>query len=159
MSFVVSGLPAAPFQNLFGLSEEALAAQGVIRMTSDSAVGFPCRITLEDAPVGETVLLLNYEHQPADTPYRSRHAIFVREAATAPTSTRDVIPLCLAVRPFISLRAFDVDGMMLDGEVVPGAELAAPIERLLALPKAAYLHAHYAGRGCYAARIDRAIQV
>ena len=43
--------------------------------------------------------------------------------------------------------------------VIPGAELAAPIERLLALPDAAYLHAHYAGRGCYAARIDHAIQV
>ena len=159
MSFVVSGLPVAPFQSLFGQSEAALAAQGVIRMTSDAAVGFPCRITLEDAPVGETVLLLNYEHQPADTPYRSRHAIFVREAASATTSTRDAIPPCLAVRPFISLRAFDVDGMMLDAEVVPGAELTGLIERLLALPDAAYLHAHYAGRGCYAARIDRAIQV
>jgi hypothetical protein len=30
------------------------------------------------------------------------------------------------------------------------------IERLFANPEAAYIHAHYAKRGCYAARIDRA---
>lgn len=156
MSFVVSGLPVALFQPLFGLSDEALAAQGVIRHTSDASVGFPCRITLEDAPVGETVLLLNYEHQSADTPYRARHAIFVRESAMETQAVVDQVPASLAVRPFISLRAFDAQGMMLDAGISPGAELVAPIERLLAVPGVAYLHAHYAGRGCYAAHIARA---
>ena len=33
---------------------------------------------------------------------------------------------------------------------------AALIERLLANPEASYLQAHYARRGCYAARIERA---
>ena len=156
MSFIVSGLPVEPFQPLFGLSDAALAARGVIRHTADKPVGFPCRITLEDAPVGETLLLLNYEHQPADTPYRSRHAIFVREAALAPARFVDLIPQPLAIRPYISLRAFDADGMMLDAEVAPGADLPPAIERLLDLPGAAYLQAHYAGRGCYAAHIARA---
>jgi hypothetical protein len=153
MSFVVSGLPLAPFQHLFGLSDEVLATQGVIRHTADAPVGFPCRITLEDAPVGETVLLLNYEHQPADTPYRARHAIYVREAAVEPRTVIDEVPASLAVRPYISLRAFDTQGMMLDAEVSPGSDLKVPIERLLAVPGVAYLHAHYAGRGCYAAHI------
>ena len=27
------------------------------------------------------MLLLNYVHQPADTPYKASHAIFVREGA------------------------------------------------------------------------------
>ena len=155
MSFVVSGLPVAQFQPLFGLSDDALAARGVIRHTANAPMGFPCRITLEDAPVGETVLLLNYEHQPADTPYRARHAIFVRETATATRTVVDHVPASLALRPFISLRAFDGRGMMLDAEVSPGAELMGPIERLLAVPGAAYLHAYYAGRGCYAAHIAR----
>ena len=66
------------------------------------------------------------------------------------------IPQCLAVRPFISLRAYDAEGMMLDAGVAPGAALEAELERLLAVPGAAYLHAHNAGRGCYAARIDPA---
>ena len=156
MSFIVSGLPVQPFQHLFGLPDAVLAAEGAIRHTADAPVGFPCRITLEDAPAGETVLLLNYEHQPADTPYRARHAIFVRESATAAQNLLDQIPASLAIRPYISLRAFDAGGMMLDAEVAPGAELIAPIERLLATSDAAYLHAHYAGRGCYAARVERA---
>lgn len=156
MPFVVTGLPAEPFQPLFGLSEKALAERGVLRMTVDAPVGFPCRITLEDAPVGETVLLLNYEHQPANTPYRSRHAIFVREGAAETRRTVDEIPPALAVRPYISLRAFDEADMMVDAAIAAGAELVPAIERLLDLPGVAYLHAHNAGRGCYAARIDRA---
>ena len=46
--------------------------------------------------------------------------------------------------------------MMRAAEVAPGAELESAVERLLAQPEVAYLHAHYAGMGCYAARIDRA---
>lgn len=155
MSYVVSGLPLEPFQSLFGLSEDALAAHGVIRRTVDAPNGYPCRITLEDAQPGETVLLLNYEHQPAETPYRARHAIFVSEAARKTRRVVDEIPGALRARKAISLRAFDDQGMMLEAEVAPGAELEAAIERLLALPRVAYLHAHNAGMGCYAARIDR----
>src|SRR5438046_165555 len=70
MAYVVTGLPVDEFRPLFGLSDAELAARGIVRHTADEPVGFPCRITLEDAPVGETLLLLNYEHQPADTPYR-----------------------------------------------------------------------------------------
>lgn len=155
MSFVVSALPAAPFQPLFGLSDEALAAQGVVRRVA-TGPGSPCRLTLEDAPAGETVLLMNYEHQPADTPFRARHAIFVREGASARAFAPGEIPPALAARAFLSLRAFDDSGMMLDADLVPTAELPTAIARLLAAPEAAYLHAHYAGAGCYAARIDRA---
>lgn len=154
MSFVVSALPAARFQPLFGLPEEALAAQGIVRRTVDGP-GSPCRITLEDAQVGETVLLMNYEHQPADTPFRSRHAIFVREGAQDRRFAPGEIPPAFAARKFLSLRAFDASGMMIDADITPTAELSEAIGRLLARPDAAYLHAHYAGAGCYAARIDR----
>jgi len=156
MSFIVSGLPVEPFRPLFGLSDEALADLGVIRRTVDAEVGFPCRITLEDAKPGQTVLLLNYEHQPADTPYRARHAIYVSEQAGESRRAVNEVPGALRVRKAISLRAFDEAGMMLDAEVAPGAELEPAIERLLAIPGVAYLHAHNAAMGCYAARIDRA---
>lgn len=155
MSFVVSALPVDQFQPLFGLADEALAERGIVRRTVEGP-GSPCRLTLEDAPVGETVLLMNYEHQPAETPFRSRHAIFVREGAEMRTFTPGEIPPAFTARQFLSLRAFDDTGMMIDADITPTADLDAAIGRLLANPQAAYLHAHYAGAGCYAARIDRA---
>lgn len=156
MSFVVSALPVEPFRPLFGLSDEALAARGVQRRRVEHPVGAPCRVTLVDAALGETVLLMNYEHQPADTPFRSRHAIFVREGASDARFEPGELPPVFRNRSHLSLRAFDDGGMMIDAELATTAELPDAIERLLANPATAYLHAHYAGAGCYAARIDRA---
>lgn len=156
MSYAITGLPVEPFQPFFGLPDEALAAHNIVRMTADAPVGFPCRVLLEDARPGETLLLLNHEYQPADTPYRGRHAIFVNERAAAPATFRDEVPAVLSVRKAISVRAFDEAGMMLDADVVAGSEVEGLILRLFENPRAAYLHAHNAGRGCFAARIDRA---
>jgi hypothetical protein len=156
MTYSITGLPVEPFQPLFGLPDAELARHNVVRMTADAPVGFPCRILLEDARPGDTLLLLNHEYQPAQTPYQGRHAIFVNERATAPRTFVDEVPDVLTVRKAISLRAFDAEGMMLDADVVPGGEVEGLILRLFENPQAAYLHAHNAGRGCFAARIDRA---
>lgn len=155
MSFVVSGLPVDAFRPLFGLSDEALAEQGVIRRAVDAPAGFPCRVTLRDVPPGGTVLLLNYEHQPAETPFKARHAIFVDETAAATERVTDALPGALAVREAVSLRAFRDDGMMIDAGFAPQGEVEAGIERFFAKPEVAYIHAHTVGWGCYLARIDR----
>src|SRR5581483_6788056 len=81
MSFRVSGLSVAEFAPLFGLPETELAIRGIARHTADVSPGFPCRVSLEDAEPGETLLLLNYEHLSVASPYRSRYAIYVRENA------------------------------------------------------------------------------
>lgn len=154
MTFTVSSLPIEPFQPLFALDDDALAKQGAMRVVADARFAFPCRVSLDDAEPGERLILLNYEHQSADTPFRSRYAIYVREGAT-PTATIDELPPALR-RRLLSLRAFDAQGMLRDADVTPGAEAKPIIERLLADPGVAYLHAHYAKPGCYAARIDRA---
>jgi hypothetical protein len=78
MSFQIKPLPLAPFRALFAQSAEALAAQSILRVTADLPHAFPCRVSLQDAEPGETLLLLNYEHQPTATPYRATHAIYVR---------------------------------------------------------------------------------
>jgi hypothetical protein len=155
MSFIVSGLPVEAFRPLFGLSDGELAERGVLRQTAASKPGSPCRITLEDAEIGESVLLLNHEHQSAATPYRSTHAIFVREAALETKVLADRIPEVFLGRT-LSLRAFDAAGMMIDADLCQGDDAASVIERLLAPPAAAYLHVHNAKRGCYAARVERA---
>ena len=155
MSYRVTGLDPAPFRHLFGLSDEALAANGARRLVADAKPGFPDRIEVRDAEPGETLLLLNYTHQPADTPYRASHAIFVREGAETPLDRVDEIPDALRARP-ISLRAFNAAGEMVDADLIDGEKLEGLIHRFLDNPEVDYLHAHYAKRGCYAARIDRA---
>jgi hypothetical protein len=155
MSFRITGLSPEPFRPLFGLTDEELAKHGAKRYVADAKLGFPDRIEVRDAEPGETLLLVNHIHQPADTPYRASHAIFVREGAAAAYDRIDEIPEVLRVRS-ISLRAFDANHMMIDADLVDGRALESLIERFFANPDTAYLHAHYAKRGCYAARIDRA---
>jgi len=156
MSFVISGLPVDDFRPLFGLSDAQLAERGILRRTAEADRGFPCRLSIADARRGDTLLLLNYEHQPANTPFRASHAIYVNERIAETARYVDEVAPALAAREHISLRAFSEEGMMLDAEVAPGVDLTPAIERLLGREDVAYLHAHYAGMGCYAARIDRA---
>jgi hypothetical protein len=154
MSFRVTGLSPEPFRPLFGLGDDELTRRGARRYVADGP-GFPDRIEISDAAPGETLLLVNYVHQPAETPYRASHAIFVRERAVAPTDMIGDLPPAMRARP-LSLRAFDPAGLMVNGDLVEGAKAEALIERLFADPQVAYIHAHYAKRGCYAGLIERA---
>lgn len=154
MSFIVTGLDPAPLQRLFMLDDEALSRQGAQRVRVTAKPDAPCRITLDDAEIGEDVILLSYEHQSAKTPYRQKGPIFVRETC-ARFEGRDVIPPALAIRP-LSLRGYDAYGAMIEADLIDGAEAAGLIERIFANGDVAYIHAHYARRGCFAARIDRA---
>ena len=156
MSFRIRGLDSEPFRHLYGLSDEELARfGGARRYVADRKPGFPDRIEVRDAEPGEPLLLVNYVHQSANTPYRASHAIFVREGATETYDRVDEVPEVMRVRP-ISLRAFDSADLMVDADLAEGHDLEHLIARLLSNPQVIYLHAHYAKRGCYAARIERA---
>jgi hypothetical protein len=155
MTFRISGLSPEPFRHLYGLSEATLAEHGARRIAVDHAPGYPDRIEVRDAQPGESVLLVNYTHQPAATPFRSSYAIYVREGAETAYDAVGEIPAAMRGR-VISLRAFDEEGMLIDADLTEGTALEPLIDRMLADRRAAYLHAHYAKPGCYAARIDRA---
>lgn len=155
MCFRILGLDPSRFSHLFGLSDAELSAAGAKRCLVDAHPGFPDRVELRDLEIGDRAILLNYEHQPADTPYRSRHAIFVREGASYALDMVDAIPDVMRIRT-ISLRAFNNDGEMVDADLADGTALVPLIERFFGNPDVAYLHAHYAKRGCYAAQIVRA---
>ena len=155
MSFTITGLDPQEFAPLFELSNEALAKRGVIRKTVTSKPGFPCRITLEDAEPGESVLLLNYESHSAGTPYRSSYAIYVRETVRHAASFRDETPPVFLGRP-IALRIFDAAGSLIGANLVPAnGDVKAQIEAAFARPEANYIHAHNAAHGCFAAEIRR----
>ena len=153
MGFRIRGLDSGQFRHLIGRDTEYLAQYGVERMVVDGNPGFPCRVSLQDAEPGETVLFMNYVHQPALSPYRSSHAIFVREEARPADLGENEVPDLLRIR-LISVRAFDAAGMMVDADIVEGQRLEAAIERMLSTDSASYLHLHNAQRGCFIARVD-----
>jgi hypothetical protein len=155
MAFRITGLSPEPFRHLYGLSDQELAHRGVKRYIADKQPGFPDRIEMRDASVGEKLLLLNHVCQPAETPYRATHAIFVREGAENTYDRVDQVPEVMRTR-LLSLRAYDAEGMMLDADVVDGKDIESAIARFFTFPGVAYIHAHNAKRGCYSGRIDRA---
>ena len=101
------------------------------------------------------MLLLSYEHQPANTPYRATHAIYVRRLADRAFDAVDTVPDVLTSR-LLSVRAFDPEHMMIAADVCQGDGTRKLFEGFLADPKTSYLQVHYARRGCYAARVERA---
>ncbi|WP_029942023.1 DUF1203 domain-containing protein [Sphingomonas astaxanthinifaciens] len=154
MTYRITGLDPAAFAPLSALDDAGLAARGVVRMTVTDKPGFPCRITLDDAEPGASVLLLNHVSIAAG-PYAARHAIFVSAGPAEAAVYEDRVPPALDRRK-LSLRAFDSDDLMVDALLVePGAADGA-IRRLFDNPAVRYIHAHNAVRGCFAAAVERA---
>ncbi len=153
MDFRITGLSPDPFRHLYGQSDAALKTLNVIRMKADTDPGFPDRIEMREGHVGEAMLLLNHCYQPAQSPYRGRHAIFIREGATDRFDAINTIPAVMTLR-MLALRAFDRDHMILDAGLAQGGQdQERLIQDLLALPGTTYIHAHNASRGCYSGLI------
>jgi hypothetical protein len=157
MAFQITALEVGQFNHLFAESTDSLAKKNIQRMTVDAKPGYPCRVSLQDAEVGDSILLLNFEHQPADSPYRSTHAIFVRENTAQAGDYENEIPGML-LRQMLSVRSFNDAGDMIDAAVCNGVDLQPLIERLFEDSAADYLHVHNASRGCYMAKVIRAGQ-
>lgn len=81
MSFQIHSLPAEDFADMTVLYDAQLAEQNACRQIVQPEQGKPCRVSMDNEEGGETVPQLNYEHQPAQSPYLAPHAIFVLEAA------------------------------------------------------------------------------
>lgn len=154
-SFRIRGLAPEPFQPLFALSDGELAERGMKRLRVDAYPQFPCRVSLEDALIGETVLLMHWEYLKTVGPYRASGPIFVRERAHARADFLNAVPEQLR-RRLLSVRAYDGDDMMRAAEVLQGDALETQIRSYFADSSIRYLHVHNARPGCFACRIDRA---
>lgn len=147
MPFVISGLDPAQFSEL-------LPHHRAVRRVVDESPGYPCRITLEDAPLGAEVVLLHHEHLAVDSPYRAAGPIFVRLGAKQRVCAPGEVPVALT-RRLLSVRGYDARGMMIAADVVAGRELAARLETFLDDGRIMFAHVHHAGPGCFACRVDR----
>ena len=155
MTYRVVGLDPKPYQPLFGLSDEELAERGIVRMTVTQKPSFPCRVSLTDRDLGESVLLLNHVSHDVANAYRASHAIFVTEGADEAAEYVDEVPPVFETR-VLSLRGFDRQGMMAEAILTQPGEADSGIRKLFADPEVQTIHAHNATRGCFSARIERA---
>lgn len=157
MPYLISGLAAPDFAHWFHLSDDELAKRGMRRFIADAIPGFPCRVSLQDAPVGEELILLPWQHLSAPSPWQASGPIFVRKQAHERAEYLNHLPPMLdQPQRLFSVRGYDSAGAMIDAEVADGgAALVALIERLLAVQDVDFLHVHLARRGCYFARVAR----
>jgi hypothetical protein len=154
-SFQVVGIDHEPFQHLFSLTDEQLIEFSAKRCFATESPGYPCRISLEDARVGEELLLLPYLHQAATSPYRASGPIFVRRGVQQCRSAIGELPGYVTSR-LMSVRAYDADHMMVAASVCEGSAAAGEIQEFFSKEDVAYIHLHNAKRGCFSAQVVRA---
>jgi hypothetical protein len=154
--FRISGISAAVLNEFRQLSDDELRERNVFRYIADKKPGYPCRVSLVDAEIGESLLLVNFGHSMSSSPYRSVGPVFVRESALETFVRVDEIPEVLrAPGRLLSVRAYDRNDMLAEAVVIETAETDQSIQKLFANRQVAYLHVHYAGPGCFACRVDR----
>jgi len=154
-SFQFIALPSEQFAPLFSQSDAELQAIGARRMVVDEKPGYPCRVSLADAEVGETVLLIPFTHHDVSSPYRASGPIFVRKGVSTASPIAEEIPIMFRHR-LLSIRGYDAAAMMVAAEVVNGTDLETTIRRLFTNEHVSYLHIHNARPGCYNCRVVRA---
>lgn len=153
--FRLVALPSELFDPLRTLGDADLHARGARRVRVDEKPGFPCRVSLADAEIGEEVLLLSYAHHDVASPYRGSGPIYVRPDAPTARPGVNEVPGMLRFR-LLSIRAYNEDAMLIASEVAEGRDLEGFIERAFSDPRVAYLHLHNARPGCYNCRVERA---
>ena len=154
-SFQLVGIDHQQFHTLFNLSDEELEEHSAKRCYAAESPGFPCRITLEDARVGEELLLMLYVHQPAASPYRASGPIFVRRGVQQRRLPVGEVPSYVTSR-LMSVRAYDAAHMMVAATVCEGTSAAMEIKDYFQRADVAYIHLHNAKRGCFSCQVVRA---
>ncbi len=153
-SFRLVGLAAENFESFFAMPDAELAALGARRVVAAAAVGFPCRVSLVDADVGDELLLLPFEHLSTGSPYRASGPVFVRRGARRAVLAPGELPPYVT-RRVMSVRAYDSGDMMVDADVCEGARVRETLDRFVADEAVAYVHLHNAKRGCFSCRVER----
>lgn len=154
MTYKITGLDREDFASLFSMDDAGLHSVQARRVVAGADKGWPCRVTLQDARAGESLILLHHVSHDVATPYQSAYAIYVREAAGDAATYVDETPPVFEGRP-MAFRAFDAAGMLLNAGLALPGQADARIRELFQDDRIAYIHAHNAAHGCFSARIDR----
>jgi len=142
------------YNPLFKLTSEELSERNIVKMLVDEKPGYPCRVTLEDAEIGEEVLLLPLEHHKTTSPYKASGPVFIRKNAVKVDLAINEIPKMLFKRQQ-TLRLYDTNGMMIAAKSPSADEIRKEIETLFKNPKAKYIQVHNTNPGCYNCQVHK----
>ena len=154
MAYLILGLDPENYAPLFGMTDAELIKHNARRVTVSAKPSFPCRVSLEDAEIGETVILANHVSHAVAGPFHAAFAIYVREKATEAARYRDTLPPVFQSRT-LSLRAFDAAGDLKSAVLATALDADEKIRAIFDDSGIAAIHAHNAAAGCFAARIVR----
>ena len=154
MTYAIRGIDPAPYAALFDATDAGRDMARATIVTVDSDRGYPCRVSLKDARIGERVLLAHHVSNDIDGPFRMAHAIYVREGAEPAKPAIDSVPEMIASRT-VGLRAFDASGAMRRAQLAGPGETDGTIRELFSDPGIAFIHAHNAAYGCFLAAVER----
>lgn len=136
------------YQQFFSMSRDELLQHGVELKKVTEKPGFPCRIGLEDAEIGEEVLLLSYVHHATSPSCVSSGPIYIKRGAIPAQLKAGEIPGFLLVR-YLSLRCYNRKGDMIDAALCSGAELKQRLNLLFLDPEIIKIDIHNAKPGCF----------
>lgn len=154
MNFKITALDHTQFRPLFDLPDLELEQRGIKRMIVDEKPGFPCRVSLEDAEIGEEVILVSHEFHKANSPYQSQGPIFIRKGVHKKELESNEIPIMLNHR-LLSFRAYDSNGFMKDATTEKGVNTRKVIEDIFKNTNIEYIHIHNSSPGCYNCEVRR----
>jgi hypothetical protein len=154
MSFLIKSLQEQEFEMYFEMTDAALEKLGARRMIADAYPGYPCRVSLQDAAIGEEVILLPYQHHKTTSPYQASGPVFVRKSAKTANLQINEIPKMLHHR-LLSLRGYTRNGMMKQAKVIEGKILEQKIIHIFEDDEIDYIHIHNAKPGCFNCVVER----
>lgn len=154
MTYLIRGLEPGHFAHYFAMDERELQGALARRLVAGEAGRYPCRVSLQDARPGDELVLANFTSHAVETPYRHSFAIYVRKDAGEAAEFVDSIPPVLRHRA-IALRGYDRGGSLRHAAIALDDDVDAKIRELLEHAEIAYIDAHNAMHGCFAARVER----
>ena len=143
------------FDLFMNLNDEELEAHQAKWLTVDEYPGYPCRVSLEDARIGERVLFLPYWHHDVKSAYKAMGTVLVRENANTTKLQVNQVPQMLLHR-LLSIKAYDSNNMMVDHDIAQGSELEYKLKEQFKNINVEYIHLHYASPGCFCSQVNRA---
>jgi hypothetical protein len=128
--------------------------QPVRRLTATG--GEPCRDALRRAKPGEELILASFSPFQCAGPYHEYGPVFVLANPSEVEGSLDALPVANDyLREQFVLRAYTADESIRDARLVTRDTAEMTLERFLANPDTAFVHARFPEYGCFALRVDR----